>query len=401
MMRYALRMRIFLSYASQDRAQAEPIRLALAAQGHDVFFDRESLPPGDAFDARIRQGIERSHLFIILLSPDTVDAGSYTLTEIDIARETWANPGGHVLPVLIRPMPLATIPAYLKAVTLFETDGNLAAAVSDRVHKIALARRHALLRNRVLPLFALTLIGIAAWAYWKYVGNTKGKDGSPAVLIVGGNFMMGDDETSPLRDVYVDAFYLDTFEITTSRYAKFFTVSGSLSPPDFWGEVDLQRDGDLPVIGVNWYDADAYCKWAGRRLPTEAEWEKAARSTDGRRYPWGSEPPTLEQANFGKTSEHPYRNGVARIGARAAGRSAAGIYDLAGNVAEWTSDWFAEGFDRSNSRNPKGPQSSDGKVVRGGGWDEPAERLQSALRFHATPDTHSDDIGFRCARDAH
>ena len=91
-MRYALRMRIFLSYASEDRARVEPIRLALMAQGHEVFFDRESLPPGDAFDARIRQGIERSHLFIILLSPDTVDAGSYTLTELDIARETWANP---------------------------------------------------------------------------------------------------------------------------------------------------------------------------------------------------------------------------------------------------------------------------------------------------------------------
>ena len=400
-MRYALRMRIFLSYASEDRARVEPIRLALGAQGHEVFFDRESLPPGDAFDARIRQGIERSHLFIILLSPDTVDAGSYTLTELDIARETWANPAGHVLPVLIRPMPLETIPAYLKAVTLLETDGNLAAAVSDRVHRIALAQRRALLKNRVLPIFALAVIGAAAWGYWKYIGDTRGKDGAPAILISGGNFRMGDDETSPLRDVYVDAFYLDAFEITTSRYAKFFTASGSLNPPDFWEEIDLQRDGDLPVIGVNWYDADAYCKWAGRRLPTEAEWEKAARGNDARVYPWGSEPPTSEQANFRRSSEHPYREGVARIGARAAGRSPEGIYDLAGNVSEWTSDWFTESFDRSNSRNPKGPESGNGKVIRGGGWDEPAERLQSALRFHAAPDTRSDDIGFRCARDAH
>jgi formylglycine-generating enzyme required for sulfatase activity len=393
-------MRLFLSYASQDRAQVDPIRLALVAQGHSVFFDRDSLPPGDAFDARIRNAIECCDLFIILLSPDTVDAGSYTLTETDIAAETWANPAGHVLPVLLRPVPFDTIPAYLKAVTFLQTEGNLAAAVSDRVHRIAMERRRGLLLRRVLPIVALATITAVAFIYWKYVGDTRGRDGADAVLVPGGNFRMGDDESSPLRDVYVSGFYLDKVEITTARYAKFLAAIGSLNPPDYWEDVNLQRDGNLPVIGVDWYDADAYCKWAGRRLPTEAEWERAARGDDGRPYPWGSQPPTAERAVFLKKGEQPYHDGVAPVGARVAGQSPQGIDDLAGNVSEWTSDWFVDSFSASDAMNPRGPATGTTKVIRGGGWHDPPDRIMSARRWYASPDTRNDDVGFRCARAA-
>src|SRR5688572_21582983 len=106
-------MHIFLSYATPDRTAAEPIRLALAEQGHDVFFDREDLPPGEAFDTRIRRAIQSSDLVIFLLSPDAVDAGSYTLTELDIVRSTWQHPGGRLLPVLLRPVAFDAMPAYL------------------------------------------------------------------------------------------------------------------------------------------------------------------------------------------------------------------------------------------------------------------------------------------------
>jgi hypothetical protein len=110
-------MRVFLSYASQDRAAVEPIHHALTEQGHDVFFDREDLPPGEGFNARIRSAIERCELFVCFLSPDTVDAGSYTLTEIEIVARIWPHPSGRILPVVLRTVPFADIPAYLRSVT--------------------------------------------------------------------------------------------------------------------------------------------------------------------------------------------------------------------------------------------------------------------------------------------
>ena len=134
-------MRVFLSYAAQDRNLAEAVSLALRAQGHTLFFDRTDLPPGEEYDVRIRRGIEKSQLFVFLLSPDSVDAGSYTLTELGIAQRVWQHPAGKVLPVVIRPVPLDRIPPYLKSVTLFEPEGNLPATVADAVHRIALARQ--------------------------------------------------------------------------------------------------------------------------------------------------------------------------------------------------------------------------------------------------------------------
>ena len=97
------------------------------------------------------------------------------------------------------------------------------------------------------------------------------------VLVPAGEFEMGDGEFDPLRHVYVDAFFIDVYEITTGRFANFLTANGGVAPPDYWEDVELERDSELPVIGVSWHDADAYCRWAGKRLPTDAEWEKAGR----------------------------------------------------------------------------------------------------------------------------
>src|ERR671915_2471716 len=113
-------MKIFLSYASEDRVVAEQIRLALAAQGHNVFFDREDLPPGDEFHSRIRRGIEASDLLIFLVSPHALDAGSYTINELEIAQKTWPHPAGRLLPVLLHRTDLKRLPNYLKSVTLLQ-----------------------------------------------------------------------------------------------------------------------------------------------------------------------------------------------------------------------------------------------------------------------------------------
>jgi formylglycine-generating enzyme required for sulfatase activity len=211
---------------------------------------------------------------------------------------------------------------------------------------------------------------------------------------------MGDGEESPLRTVYVDAFYLDRFEVTTARYAKFLEATGAVSEPEGWDEAKSAAARELPVVGVDWREAEAYCRWAGKRLPTEAEWERAARGAEARVYPWGNDAPGAARARFATSASGPYQGGLAPVGSHAEGQSSEGIQDLAGNASEWVADWFSESFASSDVRNPKGPESGPGRGIRGGGWQEPAERLRSAKRFFAAPDNRADDLGFRCARDA-
>ena len=394
-------MKIFLSYASEDRAIAEQISLALAEQGHDVFFDRKNLPPGDEFHSRIRRGIEQSDLFIFLVSAKALDAGSYTINELDIAQKTWPQPAGRVLPVLLDRTDLKQVPNYLKSVTLLQTEGNLVAMVVDVVHRIDRARRRILLTRLAIAGVVIAIVAAVVGVYLSHrapVIEATGKDGAPELRIAEGPFVMGDDENSPRREVYTDAFYIDKFEVTAGRYAKFLKATGSVRPPDEWDEVDLTRASEFPVVGVDWHDAQAYCQWAGKRLPTEAEWEKAARGTDGRLYPWGNDAPNAERANFANTSTETYGGGLARVGAHAAGSSPFGVQDMAGNASEWVADWHAESFARSDARNPQGPASGQAKVIRGGGRFDPADRIAATKRYFANPDQRLPDLGFRCAR---
>ncbi len=394
-------MRVFLSYSSSDRTLVEPIYLALRAQGHTVFFDRADLPAGEEYDARIRRAIEKSQLVLFMVSPDSLDPGSYTLTELAIAQKTWGHPAGRVLPVILRPISLERIPPYLKSVTLLEPEGDLTASVADQVYRIAQARRRARLKNAAAVLVA-AIVCASAYAYWIFrdpAAEITGNDGAIAVVVPAGNFVMGDDVESPLREVYLDNFYIDKYEVTLSRYAKFLDATGGARPPEGWQQLNLESAGALPVVGVDWHDAEAYCRWAGKRLPTESEWEKAARGGDGRKYPWGSEDPTPALANFGKSADGPYSGGLVPVESRPAGKSPYGAHNMAGNASEWVSDWFAAGFVRGDVRNPKGPENGTAKVIRGGGWYDPPERLNSSRRMHASTTTRADDVGFRCAKD--
>jgi formylglycine-generating enzyme required for sulfatase activity len=207
-----------------------------------------------------------------------------------------------------------------------------------------------------------------------------GKDGAPMVLVPAGEFLYGTDN----RRLSLPAFYMDKYEVTTSRNAKFLQATGRTEPYK-WNEASQVSDGERPVIGVDWNDADAYCRRYGKRLPTEHEWEKAARGTDGRKYPWGNEEPTSRHANFGKCCDWEGYATLTAAGEHESGKSPYGAYDMAGNVQEWTSSDHEGG---------------GGKVVRGGSWYANAYYLESTDRKGRYP-TYSDDaFGFRCLQDA-
>jgi len=391
-------MRIFLSYASPDREQAQSIYLALRDQGHRVFFDRADLPAGDEYHNRIREAIEDCQLFIFLVTPQALDAESYTLSELEIADKSRRK----LFPVALADIDFAKLPPSLKAVTVLRPDGNLAASVAAAVHRIATSLKRKWLK-RAAAVSGLLVLGAAAIFYGIDARDgveSVGKDGAPAVLIPAGKFVMGGDENSPRREMFLDAFYMDRYEITVARYGNFLKATGKLNEPDDFPESDLKKFGDFPVVGVNWHGANNYCRWAGKRLPTEAEWEKAARGEDGRNYPWGLDEPTSAHARFGVSSRKPvYPDGVSRVGTHPRGMGPFGMYDLAGNAWEWVADWYSTSFPRGESQNPKGPDSGTAKVIRGGGWMDPADRITATKRMYLNPNESMEDTGFRCARD--
>ena len=240
-----------------------------------------------------------------------------------------------------------------------------------------------------------------------------GKDGAPMVLVAAGEFTMGareDDKDAqaderPAHQVYLDAYYIDQFEVTTSHYAAFMEAT-KRDPPQHWPENVLKVHGKKPVVGVTWDDAQAYCGWAGKRLPTEAEWEKAARGTDGRVYPWGQEPPNEKLANFNHCCDFKDYGVLTDVGSFKRGKSPYGAYDLAGNVWEWVVDWYDETLYQQRAkgndpiRNPGGPEKGEFKVLRGGSWSTEAWFLRSSGRIGDYPSLRNSYDGFRCVQGA-
>jgi formylglycine-generating enzyme required for sulfatase activity len=233
--------------------------------------------------------------------------------------------------------------------------------------------------------------------------------GAPMVWISDGVFTMGSTTgrhwNQPPHEIYVNAFYLDQFEVTVARYAKFLDAAESSRQglvPKLWEQVNMVNDGDRPVIGVSWHAADAYCRWAQKRLPTEAEWEKAARATDRRTYPWGNKEPTFAFANYAQPSSgNTYSNGLRPVGSYEAGKSPYGVYDMAGNASEWVSDWYDEGYYATSPKNnPQGPNRGLEKVMRGGSFQDSSLSMKSVSRDSSFPHDKGRLVGVRCAQDA-
>ena len=221
------------------------------------------------------------------------------------------------------------------------------------------------------------------------------------VLVPAGEFTMGslggDPDEQPVRQVYVGAFFMDKHQVAVSQYGRFLEATHQERPPD-WTAMNKPAYQNRPIANVDWAEADTYCTWAGKRLPTEAEWEKAARGTDGRTYPWGNEPPTRFHANAGK-EVFSNRGTLTPVGTFEAGMSPYGIYDMAGNVWEWVSDWYDQDYYKSGPvQNPPGPRKGDYKVVRGGSWGSGTDDLRAANREVHVPSFRGFGTGFRCAK---
>jgi eukaryotic-like serine/threonine-protein kinase len=261
------------------------------------------------------------------------------------------------------------------------------------------------------------------------------KDGMEMVFVPAGAFEMGSSEGNrreqPVRQVYLDAYWIDKVEVTIAMFQKFVNETGWQTDAEkkgwSWAYQSFEKDYEAnsgatwrtphpgfrisglqnhPVVHVSWFDAQAYCEWAGRKLPTDAEWEKAARGADGRTYPWGNQDPDGHLANFADVSLDHFLSDknvddgyqfTAPVGSYPAGASPYGALDMAGNVSEWVHDWYCFSCPNDSLVNPVGPDSGDERLMRGGGWSSGIIPMRSWRRLSSYPDSSAGWDGFRCA----
>jgi formylglycine-generating enzyme required for sulfatase activity len=232
------------------------------------------------------------------------------------------------------------------------------------------------------------------------IGSTmiSDKDGMVMLYVSAGPFTMGSDNgganEKPAHTVYLDAYWIDQTDVTNAMYAKCVSAGACSQPASLRSSTRLSYYGNsqfdnYPVIYVNWNMADTYCKWAGRQLPTEAQWEKAARGTDGRIYPWGNNAPDSTLLNYNSSD-------TTAVGSYPKGASPYGVLDMAGNVWQWVADWYAA-YPGNTVSDPS--YGTTYRVLRGGSWNDDDNLVRSAFRSRSDPaDTLSYDFGFRCSR---
>ncbi|MFC2028789.1 SUMF1/EgtB/PvdO family nonheme iron enzyme [Chloroflexota bacterium] len=240
------------------------------------------------------------------------------------------------------------------------------------------------------------------------IGSTRIRqdDGMIEVFVPAGSFMMGDTSStadsneSPIHRVSLDAFWIDKTEVTNLMFHTCVDAGACNRPSETDSKsrssyFNNSNYNHYPVINVSWDDAFSYCRWVGARLPTEAEWEFAARGESSLKYPWGNGAPSSSFANYGDNL-----NDTTAVGSYPDGASPYGALDMAGNVYEWVADWYdSDYYEISPDSNPKGPNSGTRHVTRGGSYEISSRYIRGANRNSITND--ADDLGFRCAQNGY
>ena len=385
---------IFISYANHDRERIGPLVEALEARGWSVFWDT-TLLPGETWHSKIAGELEAAKCVVVLWSASSIKS-HWVFEEAGEGRQR-----GILVPATIDAVALPLGFRSLQAANLIGWNGE-----QENREFAKLLRGIAI----YAPLLsAKAADGAAEGGKLEPVGATQALPGQKEdnlVTIPAGTFWMGAqktdksgrnydpeafDQESPVREVKLKSFRMARFPVTVQEFSGFLRADGyktekhwqaggfgTTREPQGWAK--QEKNPNWPVVGVNWFEASAYCAWMGLRLPKEAEWERAARGPQSARYPWGNEP-ALNQlcANYSRNVGHPSPEGR-----YPPGQSVEGIHDLLGNVWEWCSDWY-------------GQDSRELKVLRGGSWYYNPQNVRVSYRSRSEPANRYNNIGFRCA----
>lgn len=448
---------IFISYAHENTRFALKLARRLQRQGIPIWLDQWHQAQDDSWDRSMTNALKGCQHVLLILSPAAVNSWTVQEQVMLALRE-----GKQIVPILHQPCPL---PAPLKELPPIDFTGRNRRALAQLLsyYPEAQGRFRAWSipkpdwRNLVQPWLAwllpllwpgwlgpvivLLLLLFGAGLYWSPArraqalvqptperlviirptatspplptpigARVRKKDGQIMVVVPAGEFLMGSPETDPIagddekpqRLVYLDTFWIDKTEITNQQYQLCLTA-GVCTPTH--AQPTVFREEPLPVVGVDWEQAAGYCRWVGGRLPTEAEWEKAARGVDGRIYPWGNEFDqdrlnycdvncAADWRDFSGDDGYSY---TAPVGSYPAGASPFGVLDMSGNVWEWTADWYnPDTYKTLTLRNPGGPVSGLQRVIRGGSWYYQGRNLRLVNRRKDAPTVSYDNIGFRC-----
>lgn len=389
-------MKIFISYSSKDRSIAEQVYWALVKEGYAVFFDKDSLSVSGDYNKNIRYAISNSDLLIFLISRYSVD-GSYALTELKYFQEDNRNPENKVLPVRLDDVEINKIPAYLKAVTILEAEGNIASEIIFEVRRLGKNRRRSMRLVAVLLCFGVGLYFLGDYVLNNLLvscpvslaHNINENLDLKIVKIESASFEAGDaDEKTGSVPVIVDikGMEVDKYKVTNKQYANFIEKSG-YKPVGEWKRLyDVYETNNKdfhPAVNLTWLDAKKYCEFFNKRLPSEYEWEYLCRTKERYYYPWGNG----------------FKKNMANVDGLCGSTTIVGAFDylvknesfvvsdIFGNVKEWTGS-----VDRSG----------DSIIVKGSSYKEEINQYNNCISkafFPADEQVGLDDLGFRCVRD--